>query len=587
MPAADLARRPRLDHARRDRRPAAGRADGLAGAARPRARSAPARTSSCTAARAASARSPSSWRTRPGPASPPRHGRPTSRWSAARRRARHRLRARGLRRRRPGVRRRRSTPSAATPSTGRSTCCGRAGGSSRCRPRRRRSGPGRPASRRSSSSSRPDRDELAALAALVDGDRLEVLVAAEYPLSAGRPAFESVREPGRRPGKTVLVVRDAVTARDAVVRLKTPPTRPAGSARRTAPGAGPGGLAMTEPIPVVFIHGLWLHATSWQPWVELFTRARLRAGRTRPGRARPTTVAATRADPDAVADRGRRGGHRALRQDRPRPARAARPRRALVRRADRGEAARPGARGRAPSPSTPRRSRASCRCRCRRCTRRCPCSRTRRTGTAPSRLTADEFRYAFGNAVDADESDALYDAWNVPSPGRPLFEAAAANFSLHAPTQGRDRQLRTAARCCSMMGGRDHTVPEAITKATLHQYRHSAAVTDLVEFGRPRTLADHRPRLARDRDLLPGLARRPGAVSRRIAVVPAGAHCLRAVARWVDADPRRSTGGPAHVPHHGRTGSRSPRSDVPGRAREIDQVARWCATCRIAVARWW
>jgi hypothetical protein len=32
------------------------------------------------------------------------------------------------------------------------------------------------------------------------------------------------------------------------------------------------------------------------------------------------------------------------------------------------------------------------------------------------------------------------------------------------------------------MGGRDHTVPEAITKATLKQYRGSDAVTDLVEF---------------------------------------------------------------------------------------------------------
>ena len=32
------------------------------------------------------------------------------------------------------------------------------------------------------------------------------------------------------------------------------------------------------------------------------------------------------------------------------------------------------------------------------------------------------------------------------------------------------------------MGGRDHTVPEAITKSTLKQYRHSSAVTDLIEF---------------------------------------------------------------------------------------------------------
>ena len=30
---------------------------------------------------------------------------------------------------------------------------------------------------------------------------------------------------------------------------------------------------MTEPgsAPVVFVHGLWMHATSWTPWLELFT----------------------------------------------------------------------------------------------------------------------------------------------------------------------------------------------------------------------------------------------------------------------------------------------------------------------------
>src|SRR5881628_4055354 len=27
------------------------------------------------------------------------------------------------------------------------------------------------------------------------------------------------------------------------------------------------------PTPVVFIHGLWLHADSWKPWVELFRAA--------------------------------------------------------------------------------------------------------------------------------------------------------------------------------------------------------------------------------------------------------------------------------------------------------------------------
>ncbi len=33
-----------------------------------------------------------------------------------------------------------------------------------------------------------------------------------------------------------------------------------------------------------------------------------------------------------------------------------------------------------------------------------------------------------------------------------------------------------------MMGGKDNTVPEAVTKATLKQYRHSEAVTEIMEF---------------------------------------------------------------------------------------------------------
>ena len=40
-------------------------------------------------------------------------------------------------------------------------------------------------------------------------------------------------------------------------------------------------LAMTSNPPVVFIHGLWLHSSSWQPWVDLFRRGRLRPDRAR------------------------------------------------------------------------------------------------------------------------------------------------------------------------------------------------------------------------------------------------------------------------------------------------------------------
>ena len=31
-------------------------------------------------------------------------------------------------------------------------------------------------------------------------------------------------------------------------------------------------MAKTANPPVVFVHGLWLHADSWGPWVDLFSQ---------------------------------------------------------------------------------------------------------------------------------------------------------------------------------------------------------------------------------------------------------------------------------------------------------------------------
>ena len=96
-------------------------------------------------------------------------------------------------------------------------------------------------------------------------------------------------------------------------------------------------------------------------------------------------------------------------------------------------------------------------------------------------LTAEQFRFSFGNAVSQQESDTLFEQWTIPAPGKPLFEAASANFSLHSPakvnTGNEDR-----GPLLLIAGGKDHTVPEVITNATAKQYRHSAAVTDLIEF---------------------------------------------------------------------------------------------------------
>ena len=102
-------------------------------------------------------------------------------------------------------------------------------------------------------------------------------------------------------------------------------------------------------------------------------------------------------------------------------------------------------------------------------------------------LTEEQFRYSFGNAVSEEESGQLYERWAIPSPGKPLFEAAAANFTLHSPdavnTKNPDR-----GPLLLTMGKQDHTVPEVITKSSLKQYRHSIATTDLEEFDRGHSL---------------------------------------------------------------------------------------------------
>jgi hypothetical protein len=41
----------------------------------------------------------------------------------------------------------------------------------------------------------------------------------------------------------------------------------------------------------------------------------------------------------------------------------------------------------------------------------------------------DQFRCAFANAVNEDEAKQLYVDYAVPTPGKPLFQAAAANLN--------------------------------------------------------------------------------------------------------------------------------------------------------------
>jgi non-heme chloroperoxidase len=96
-------------------------------------------------------------------------------------------------------------------------------------------------------------------------------------------------------------------------------------------------------------------------------------------------------------------------------------------------------------------------------------------------LTAAQFRYGFGNAISAEESTELYQRWAIPSPGKPLFEAAFANFSPRSPAKVNTGNA-TRGPLLITGGGKDHTVPAAVSKSTLKLYRKSPAVTDYKEF---------------------------------------------------------------------------------------------------------
>ncbi len=232
---------------------------------------------------------------------------------------------------------------------------------------------------------------------------------------------------------------------------------------------------------VLFVHGLWLHATSWQPWIDHFRASRLRsrgarlARRTRHGRGRPpgdptrspttasrrspTTTPAIIAELDAkppIVIGHSFGGliaQKLMARTRPPPAIAIDPAQM------KGMLLLPPSSLKASFPSLKN-----------------PANKSKSVG-----LTAEQFRYGFGNAISEEESNALFEQWTIPSPAKPLFQAASADFKPHSEAAV-DTKNSHRGPLLIIAGGQDHTVPEAVVKAEYKQYRHSTAVTELLEF---------------------------------------------------------------------------------------------------------
>jgi pimeloyl-ACP methyl ester carboxylesterase len=230
---------------------------------------------------------------------------------------------------------------------------------------------------------------------------------------------------------------------------------------------------------VVFIHGLWLHASSWTPWLDLYRDAGYDP--VAPGwPGEPETVAEAREHPEYVANVGINDvtGHYAdLIDGLPSaPILIGHSFGGLIVEKLLGQGV-----GRAAVAIDPAQIKGVL-----------PLPLAQLRSSLPAlgnpanlhkavSLTRKEFRFGFGNAITEEESDALHEKWSVPSPARPLFQAAAANFVMHSQAKvDTDNERRGPLLLIS--GLEDHTVPDVVTRSTLKQYRDSSAVTDLKQF---------------------------------------------------------------------------------------------------------
>ncbi len=230
--------------------------------------------------------------------------------------------------------------------------------------------------------------------------------------------------------------------------------------------------------PVVFIHGLWLLASSWDRWAEVFAEAGY-APVTADWPGDPATVDEANAHPEILAGVGVGdvADHVAAvigTLDR-RPAVVGHSFGGLLTQivAGRGLSAASVAidpapfRGVLPLPISALKSSS-------------PVLGNPLNRSKAVPLTFEQFRYGFANALDEDEARALHEEFAVPAAGKPLFQAAAAN--LNPWTEAKvDVDNPERGPLLVVSGERDNTVPHAVAHASYTRYRDNPGVTEFTE----------------------------------------------------------------------------------------------------------
>jgi non-heme chloroperoxidase len=230
--------------------------------------------------------------------------------------------------------------------------------------------------------------------------------------------------------------------------------------------------------PVVFIHGLWLLPSSWDRWATVFEEAGYTA--LSPGWPDdPETVEEANAHPEVLAHKtvGQVADHFAdvIGRLTKKPAVIGHSFGGLLAQiiAGRGLSAAAVAidpapfRGVLPLPISALKSASPVLSN--------PANRNR---AVP--LTYEQFRFGFANAVSEDEAKQLYDAYAVPAPGAPLFQAATANLNPWTEAKVNSKNPDRGPLLI-ISGEKDNTVPWAIANASYKKQKRNEGVTEIVE----------------------------------------------------------------------------------------------------------
>jgi non-heme chloroperoxidase len=92
-------------------------------------------------------------------------------------------------------------------------------------------------------------------------------------------------------------------------------------------------------------------------------------------------------------------------------------------------------------------------------------------------LTLDQFKYGFANLLDDDEAQKLYETYAVPGSGVTVFQAATANLNPWTEDQV-DTKNPERGPLLIVSGEEDHTVPPAIAEAAYKLEQRNEGLTE-------------------------------------------------------------------------------------------------------------